>query len=75
MNQDLWLAYLQYQDIAKNLTKGQFTQNLKLMNIYKHVQITFVMLNRFCLLSKNSLHSLFLTDNIRLDKIPTQGWN
>ena len=28
MNLDFW-PILQYQDIAKNLTKGQFAQNLK----------------------------------------------
>ena len=38
MNLDLWLAYLQYQDIAENLIQGQFTQNLKNgSDIYEHV--------------------------------------
>ena len=34
-----------------------------------HRQITFVTLNRFCLLKKTS-HPLFLMDNIKLDGTP-----
>ena len=38
MNLDLWLAYFTVQDIAKNLRKGQFAQNLKNeSDIYEHV--------------------------------------
>ena len=29
MNLDLWVVYFIVQDIAENLTKGQFAQNLK----------------------------------------------
>ena len=36
-----------------------------------HWQITFVMLDRFCLLRKTS-HPLFLMDNIKLDGIPSK---
>ena len=37
-----WLV-LQYQDIAKNLTKGQFAQNLKSgSDIYEHVQFILI---------------------------------
>ena len=35
-------------------------------------QITFVMLNRFWSLSKSPLTPLFLTDNIKLDGLPTK---
>ena len=36
-----------------------------------HRKITFVTLNRFCLLSK-TYHLLFLMDNIKLDGIPSK---
>ena len=36
-----------------------------------HRQITFVALNRFCLLRK-AFHPLFLMDNIKLDGIPSK---
>ena len=40
MNLDLWPRFLQSQDIAKKLAKGQFAQNLKNeSDIYKHVLI------------------------------------
>ena len=35
-------------------------------------QITFVTLNRFCLLSKKPSTPLFLTDNIKIDRIPIE---
>ena len=39
-------AILQYQDIAKNLTKGQFVQNLKNgSDIYEHVHSNVRMQN------------------------------
>ena len=37
-----------------------------------HWQITFVMLNRFCLLCKTS-HPLLLMDDIKLDGIPSKN--
>ena len=42
MNLDFDWVILQYQDIAGNLKKGQFAQNLKNgSDIYEHVEITF----------------------------------
>ena len=35
-------------------------------------QITFIMLNRFSLLSKKPFTSLFITDNIKVDGMPTK---
>ena len=35
-------------------------------------QITFVTLNRFCPLSKKPSSPLFLMDNIKIDRIPTE---
>ena len=35
-------------------------------------QITFIMLNRFSLLSKTPFTSLFITDNIKVDGMPTK---
>ena len=35
-------------------------------------QITFIMLNRFCQLSKKKPTPLFLTDNIKMDRIPAK---
>ena len=45
------------------------------MDFYGHrdgQQITFVKLNGFCQLRKNSLTPLFLMDNIKMDSIPTK---
>ena len=42
VNLDYDWPILQYQDIAKNLTKGEFAQNLKnRSDIYEHVQMSY----------------------------------
>ena len=35
-------------------------------------KVTFITLNRFCLLSKTLLPHLFLMGNIKMDRIPTK---
>ena len=53
---------LQYQDIAKSLTKGQFAQNLKNgSDIYAHVH--FRKKNEKALLIKQFLNSVTFSDN------------
>ena len=47
-------------------------QILKQVLIVNYQQITFVTPNKFYPLSKTSPHPLFLTDNIKMDRIPTK---
>ena len=45
MNMDLWLVCFIVKVIAKNLTKGQFAQNLKnRSDIYEHVETRKIMI-------------------------------
>ena len=48
------------------------TKNTDRYSVRVDQQINFVMLNRFCLLSKKNPTPLFLMDNIKLDRIPTK---
>ena len=47
MNLDLWVTFLQDQDIAKNLKNNQFAKNLKNgSDIYEHVHLSKVYTRR-----------------------------
>ena len=55
---------------CKSATADKFITKKTQVRDCRH--IAFVTLNGFCLLSKKKTHLLFLTDNIKMDRIPAK---